>query len=92
MSELKKMYRTIVEDPFPQEMTIEFGGQKRIYRKRTWKIKDPATGDLIERGLRYGENPDQPAALYELVSGNLVLGGCEFIDPRNGLVSSITED
>jgi len=92
MSELKKMYKTIVEDPFPEEMTIDFGGQKLLYRKRRWQIKDPSSGELVERGLRYGENPDQPAALYELVNGNLVLGGCEFITPGNGLVSSITEE
>jgi phosphoribosylaminoimidazolecarboxamide formyltransferase/IMP cyclohydrolase len=92
MSELKKMYHTIVEDPFPEEITISFGGQTLKYRKRTWKIKDPESGQVIQRGLRYGENPDQPAALYELVGGNLILGGCEFIDPGNGLVSSITEE
>ncbi len=92
MSELKKMYKTIVEDPFPEEMTIDFGGQKLLYRKRRWQIKDLSSGELVERGLRYGENPDQPAALYELVNGNLVLGGCEFISPGNGLVSSITEE
>ncbi len=92
MSELKKMYKTIVEDPFPEEMTIDFGGQKLLYRKRRWQIKDPSSGELVERGLRYGENPDQPAALYELVNGNLVLGGCEFITPGNGLVSSISEE
>jgi phosphoribosylaminoimidazolecarboxamide formyltransferase/IMP cyclohydrolase len=41
--------------------------------------------------LRYGENPGQEAALYELVGGNLTLGGCRFIDPNNGLVSAISE-
>ncbi len=92
MSELKKMYRTIVEDPFPPEMTIRFGEQTLLYRKKTWRIPDPASNELVERGLRYGENPDQPAALYELVGGNLILGGCEFINPGNGLVSSITEE
>ncbi len=91
MSELKKMYRTIVEDPFPADMTITFGGQRLLYRKKTWKIPDPSTGEVIEKGLRYGENPDQPAALYELVGGNIVLGGCEFITPGNGLVSAISE-
>ncbi len=40
--------------------------------------------------MRYGENPDQEAALYELVNGNLVLGDCHFIEPGNGLVSAIT--
>ncbi|MFH1701913.1 MAG: IMP cyclohydrolase [Nitrospirota bacterium] len=91
MSEIKKMYRTIMADHFPSEMTIKFGEQTLIYRKRTWKIPDEKTGELIEKGVRYGENPDQEAALYELINGNLTLGGCKFIQSGNGLVSSITE-
>lgn len=92
MEDLKKMYRTIIEDHFPSEISIRFGDQVLVYKKRTWKIKDPETGQTVERGLRYGENPDQEAALYELVNGNLVLGECEFIRPGMGLVSSITEE
>ncbi|HHN64423.1 MAG TPA: IMP cyclohydrolase [Nitrospirae bacterium] len=92
MAELKEMYRRIIEDPFPREMSIKFGDQTLLYRKRIWSIRDPETGEIVQRGLRYGENPDQPAALYELVNGNLVLGGCQFINPGNGLVSSITEE
>jgi phosphoribosylaminoimidazolecarboxamide formyltransferase/IMP cyclohydrolase len=92
MAELKQMYRRIMSDHFPDEMTITFGEQKLIYRKRTWKIRDEKTGVLIEKGLRYGENPDQEAALYELVNGNLVLGECAFIEPGRGLVSSLGED
>jgi phosphoribosylaminoimidazolecarboxamide formyltransferase/IMP cyclohydrolase len=91
MSELKKMYRTIMDDNFPDDMTIRFGEQTLFYRKRSWKIPDEKSGELIEKGLRYGENPDQQAALYELVNGNLVLGDCKFIEPGKGLVSSITE-
>jgi len=91
MSDLKKMYKTIMDDNFPDEMMIRFGEQTLIYRKRAWKIPDEKTGELIEKGLRYGENPDQQAALYELVNGNMVLGDCTFIEPGNGLVSSITE-
>jgi phosphoribosylaminoimidazolecarboxamide formyltransferase/IMP cyclohydrolase len=92
MTDLKKMYKTIMDDDFPDEMTIGFGGQTLVYRKRAWKISDEKSGELIEKGLRYGENPDQQAALYELVNGNLVLGGCAYISPGNGLVSSITEE
>jgi len=91
MSDLKKMYKTIMDDNFPDEMTIKFGDQTLIYRKRAWKIPDERTGELIEKGLRYGENPDQQAALFELVNGNLVLGDCKFIGAGNGLVSSINE-
>ncbi len=88
MSDLKKMYSKILGDHFPHEMTISFGNQKLVYRKRTWKISQE-DGNFEERGIRYGENPDQEAALYELVNGNLTLGDCSFINPGNGLVSSI---
>jgi len=90
--DLKKAYRTVMDDHFPPEMSIHFGDQVLMYRKRTWQIKDEKTGDMIEKGLRYGENPGQEAALYELVNGNLVLGDCRFIEPGMGLVSAITEE
>ncbi len=89
MSDLKKMYSTILGDQFPMDMTISFGDQKLVYRKRTWKITQE-NGTVDERGIRYGENPDQEAALYELVNGNLALGDCKCIEPGNGLVSSIS--
>lgn len=89
MSDLKKIYSTLLGDSFPAEMTITFGDQTLVYRKRTWSIPNDK-GVPEERGLRYGENPDQEAALYELVNGNLILGDCRFIEPRNGLVSAIT--
>ncbi|HUU39507.1 MAG TPA: hypothetical protein VMW42_01060 [Desulfatiglandales bacterium] len=93
MSEdLKKMYRTVMDDHFPPQITISFGDQKLIYRKRTWKIADENSEELIEKGLRYGENPGQEAALYELINGNLTLGECRFIESGNGLVSAITEE
>ncbi len=88
MSDLKKMYTTILGDSFPMDMTISFGDQKLVYRKKTWKIA-MEDGSVDERGVRYGENPDQEAALYELANGNLVLGECRFISPGNGLVSAI---
>ena len=89
--DLKKMYRTVMDDHFPPEMTISFGDQTLVYRKRSWKIPEDKSGDLIEKGLRYGENPGQEAAMYELVNGNLVLGGCQFIEPGRGLVSAISD-
>ncbi len=90
--DLKRMYRTVMDDHFPTQLTISFGDQKLVYRKRTWKIADESSGELIEKGLRYGENPGQEAALYELTNGNLALGECRFIEPGKGLVSAITEE
>lgn len=92
MDEFKQAYRTVMDDHFPGEMTISFGDQSLLYRKRTWRIRDEDTGQLIEKGLRYGENPGQEAVLYDLVGGNLVLGKCHFIDPCRGLVSRITDE
>lgn len=89
--ELRKMYRTIVSDHFPETLTIHFGEQKLIYKKKLWKIPQD-DGSVVEQGLRYGENPGQEAALYELIGGNLLLGKCQYIEPGKGLVSSITED
>jgi phosphoribosylaminoimidazolecarboxamide formyltransferase/IMP cyclohydrolase len=92
MKDYKEAYRTIMDDHFPPDMVIRFGDQTLVYRKRAWKIADEGTGEVIEKGLRYGENPGQEAALYELVNGNLVLGDCRFIEPGNGLASAISED
>ncbi|MEN8136086.1 MAG: IMP cyclohydrolase [Thermodesulfobacteriota bacterium] len=89
MSDIKKMYSTILGDHFPMDMKISFGDQTLVYRKRTWAIP-MEDGSVDERGIRYGENPDQEAALYELVNGNLALGDCKFIEPGHGLVSGIS--
>jgi len=87
-SDLKKMYTNILGDSFPMSMSISFGGHELVYRKKTWNIT-MEDGTSEERGVRYGENPDQEAALFELVGGNLVLGDCKYIEPKNGLVSAI---
>jgi phosphoribosylaminoimidazolecarboxamide formyltransferase/IMP cyclohydrolase len=86
MSDLKQMYKTIQVDPFPADMSLQLGDQTLTFRKRTWHIDDQ------EKGLRYGENPDQPAALYELTDGVLELGGVRFRGPGQKLVSALTEE
>ncbi len=85
MQDLRKMYRDIQKDPFPREMIIKLGDQEIKMRKRTWTVQDQ------ERGLRYGENPDQPAAMYEPAGGALELAGVKFKGPGQGLVSAINE-
>ncbi len=90
MPDIKAMYKTVMDDHFPDEMTITFGDQRLIYKKRVWIIDD--NGEKVEKGLRYGENPGQEAALYELVSGNLTLGECKFISPGQGLTSCLSEE
>jgi len=84
MSDLTKMYRSMQEDPFPEKLHVNLGNQELIFKKRTWLIQGE------EKGLRYGENPDQPAALYEPVQGGLELGGVPFRSGGLDLVSSLT--
>jgi phosphoribosylaminoimidazolecarboxamide formyltransferase / IMP cyclohydrolase len=85
--DLKKMYRTIVDDHFPPRMEISFVEEKErqtlFYEKVLWTI------DGENKGLRYGENPGQEAALYKLVNGNLILGAAESIQPGRYLASDI---
>lgn len=77
MSDLKAMYRQIVADGFPDTMTITLGETVLKYRKRVWNVG----GEV--RGLRYGENPDQPAALYE-AGGRRKRGGREELAQARG--------
>lgn len=86
MHDLKKIYRSLSSDPFPDTMSIRLGDQELRFQKRTWHI------DGEDRGLRYGENPDQPAALYALAEGTLELDGIAFRGPDHGLVSAIAEE
>ncbi len=85
MSNLKDMYHKIVNDDFPNELTINFNNTSLKYKKRTWNI------DNEERGLRYGENPDQPAALYEYIEGEINIDGKAYRAPKNGIVSALSE-
>ncbi len=90
MSDIKTQYRTVMADHFPPEVTLKVGESTLRYRKRTWKL--PAgEGELVEKGLRYGENPGQEAALYQLVEGQLTLGEVALIGPGGGLVSALNE-
>lgn len=85
--DLKSAYRSITQDHFPDSLEICFGrgGERQClhFQRVTWRI------DGQDKGLRYGENPDQEAALYKLVSGNLVLGEVESIQPGRYLASEV---
>ncbi|MEI6210792.1 MAG: IMP cyclohydrolase [bacterium] len=84
-NDLKAAYRTIMDDHFPAHIEISFvDGARRqmlVYDKVTWVIGDE------EKGLRYGENPGQEAAMYKLVNGNLLLGDVSNIQPGRYLAS-----
>jgi len=83
--DLKAAYKTIMDDHFTPRMEISFidgdSRQTLCYEKVSWVI------DGEEKGLRYGENPGQEAALYKLVNGNLTLGDVTSIAPGRYLAS-----
>ena len=85
MPDLKQAYKTIMDDHFTPAMEISFidgdSRQTLRYEKVGWVV------DGVRKGLRYGENPGQEAAVYKLVNGNLALGDVRSIDPGNPLAS-----
>ena len=85
--DFKSAYRTIMDDHFPPQMEISFVDvekrQTLFYEKASWLIEN------VEKGLRYGENPGQEAALYKLVNGNLTLGEVTSIQPGRQLASDV---
>lgn len=87
MSDLKKSYSTILEDSFTPAMEISFvdGDTKQtlVYEKVNWDIEGE------KKGLRYGENPGQPAALYRPINGNMILGEVKMLEVGNTLASDI---
>lgn len=82
---IRKQYRSIQTDVFPSTIRLSFGeesfGSDLVFEKVEWTV------DGETRGLRYGENPHQEAALYRPVNGNVVIAGVEYIRPGNGLVT-----
>ena len=80
-------YRTMNVDRFPQRLEITFADdsarQTLYYERVTWTIEGE------DRGLRYGENPDQQASLYRLVNGNLTLADVTCIEPGRYLASDV---
>ncbi|MEW6236208.1 MAG: IMP cyclohydrolase [Candidatus Omnitrophota bacterium] len=98
-----KQYHTIIDDHFPKYYFVGFAddpehpnalrafeAQVCLYEKVTWSL--PSEGGVEERGLRYGENPGQEAALYRPINGNIILAGIEFIHKGRELVGSMNEE
>lgn len=85
MSDLKDMYKKIVADAFPDELSLTMGDNQLCFRKRVWNVE----GEV--RGLRYGENPDQPAALYEFYKGENKIDGRKWRAAGQGIVSALDE-
>ncbi|MCX5811731.1 MAG: IMP cyclohydrolase, partial [Proteobacteria bacterium] len=91
MEDIKGMYKKVVKDAFPDTIKIDMGGQVLTYKKKIWSIYDADEKCDVERGLRYGDNPDQPSAMYELANGNIMLGDVRFFDYLGGLTSKVME-
>lgn len=76
---MRRKYRTSLEEHFPSEMKIIFGGEEAIYEKAM--------------SLRYGENPHQPASLYRRKTGIQIIGGLEELKTgKGGLSQTNIED
>ncbi|MBN2723524.1 MAG: IMP cyclohydrolase [Deltaproteobacteria bacterium] len=89
MSTIRKAYKTILKEFFSENMTISFGEQKLGFTKRTWTIPDES-GKNVTQGLRYGDNPDQSAAMYQWTSGELKIGNLT-VTPGKAFISGIDE-
>lgn len=89
IAKLSDAYKTINKDNFPPRMEISFserdgsGRQTLSYERVEWDIEGE------KRGLRYGENPDQEAALYRLTGGNLQLGDVVALEAGRPLASAV---
>lgn len=83
MPKQQKIYSRLESEDFPDDLSIQLGNEQFIYKKRKWIV------DGESRGLRYGENPGQPAALYQLVKGSAELAGIKFRTPADALISAL---
>ena len=71
--EIRKMYRTAREEEFPSRLTITLGARVLEYSKVQWAIQGKT------RGLRYGSNPHQKAALYKPRDSTRGIGSVEWV-------------
>ena len=86
--DIKKMYKEMEKDIFPDTMSITLGDQTVNFQKVKWVVEDPEEGPQ-EKGLRYGDNSGQPAAMFKPIDGNFVFGEVECIAPGKSLVTTI---
>src|SRR2546430_6989701 len=71
--EIRRIYRTALKEDFPQVLRLELGGEVFEYSKVHWTIGGE------NRGLRYGTNPHQKAALYRAEHSRGGTGNVEWI-------------
>jgi phosphoribosylaminoimidazolecarboxamide formyltransferase / IMP cyclohydrolase len=71
--EIRKIYRTALKEDFPQSLRLELGGKIFEYSKVHWTIGGE------DRGLRYGTNPHQKAALYKPKHSHGGIGSVDWV-------------
>ncbi len=71
--EIRKIYRTARREDFPASLKLVMDGRTIEYSKVRWMI------DGQDRGLRYGTNPHQKAALYKPAGSREGIGNVEWI-------------
>jgi phosphoribosylaminoimidazolecarboxamide formyltransferase/IMP cyclohydrolase len=71
--EIRKIYRTALKEDFPQSLRLELGGKIFDYSKVQWTVGGE------NRGLRYGTNPHQRAALYKAKHSQGGIGSVDWI-------------
>ncbi|HQH70654.1 MAG TPA: IMP cyclohydrolase [bacterium] len=99
-----KQYQTVIDDHFPRYFFAGFTNQPGdvdllratqaqvcLYEKVTWTLPGDS-GGMEEKGLRYGENPGQEAALYRPINGHLILAGIQFLGEGDSRVGGLTNE
>jgi len=71
--EIRKIYRTARREDLPESLKLVMDGRTMEYVKVRWTI------DGQDRGLRYGTNPHQKAALYRPTESRGGIGNVEWI-------------
>ena len=71
--EIRKIYRTATKEDYPDSLKLVLDGRTIEYSKVQWRI------DGRDRGLRYGTNPHQKAALYRPSGSKAGVGNVEWI-------------
>ncbi len=81
------MYRTAKVEDFPSQLTISLGERTYEYSKVQWTVEGRT------RGLRYGSNPHQKAALYKPRESTSGIGSVEWVKwGKDGPSSTNLED
>ena len=71
--EIRRIYRTARNEDFPEGLTLTLGAKTLEYSKVRWAIEGTS------RGLRYGTNPHQRAALYKPRSSRRGISSVEWL-------------